>query len=438
MKNRSHYEYDAIVVGSGPGGATIARELAKAGKTVLILERGKDHRNLGKYKTALSILDKKGLGKTKEGMPILRALTTGGTSVIYSASAALPPPWLKTKYGVDTDPWIEQAKLETWFHKMPESLMGEASRQVMETANKIGFHWEPNTKHLDQGMFIKGRCCGANTHLGCTCGAKWTAREYLKQALEHGANLLTEAMCKEVIVENGKVKGVAALHLSGKWSVHHAKTVIVAAGGIGTPALLHKVGIEKAGEGCFMDPTVVVYGETPKPGIWQDPPVSVVSWEFHEKEGIRMGTIIEPRAMMALSLARKSPLKTGLAFGYKRTVGILIKAKDDLSGRIYPDGKVSKPLTDQDRKKLDKGVGVAREILKAMGCKDNDIGLTGVKGVHPSGTCRIGHVVDTNLATEVDGLYVCDASVFPEALDRPTVLTIVALGKRLAAHLLGK
>jgi choline dehydrogenase-like flavoprotein len=43
--------------------------------------------------------------------------------------------------------------------------------------------------------------------------------------------------------------------------------------------------------------------------------------------------------------------------------------------------------------------------------------------------------VDTDLATPVRNLYVCDASVFPEALDRPTVLTIVALGKRLAKHL---
>jgi choline dehydrogenase-like flavoprotein len=38
--------------------------------------------------------------------------------------------------------------------------------------------------------------------------------------------------------------------------------------------------------------------------------------------------------------------------------------------------------------------------------------------------------------TEVKTLFVCDASSFPEALDRPTVLTILALGKRLAAHVL--
>ena len=33
-------QYDAIVVGSGPGGATVAKELSQNQKKVLILERG--------------------------------------------------------------------------------------------------------------------------------------------------------------------------------------------------------------------------------------------------------------------------------------------------------------------------------------------------------------------------------------------------------------
>ena len=61
--------------------------------------------------------------------------------------------------------------------------------------------------------------------------------------------------------------------------------------------------------------------------------------------------------------------------------------------------------------------------------------MTPLRGTHPSGTVRIGTMLDENLQTEVPGLYVCDASVFPEALDRPTVLTIIGLGKRLAKHL---
>jgi choline dehydrogenase-like flavoprotein len=45
-------------------------------------------------------------------------------------------------------------------------------------------------------------------------------------------------------------------------------------------------------------------------------------------------------------------------------------------------------------------------------------------------------MLDANLQTEIENLYVCDASAFPAALARPTVLTILAMGQRLAAHLI--
>ncbi len=48
-------------------------------------------------------------------------------------------------------------------------------------------------------------------------------------------------------------------------------------------------------------------------------------------------------------------------------------------------------------------------------------------------------VVDENLETcRCQNLYICDASVVPEALDRPVVLMMIGLGRRLAGHLLGK
>jgi choline dehydrogenase-like flavoprotein len=45
-------------------------------------------------------------------------------------------------------------------------------------------------------------------------------------------------------------------------------------------------------------------------------------------------------------------------------------------------------------------------------------------------------VLSKELESQIPNLYACDASVFPEALDRPTVITIIALGKRLARHIL--
>jgi len=54
---------------------------------------------------------------------------------------------------------------------------------------------------------------------------------------------------------------------------------------------------------------------------------------------------------------------------------------------------------------------------------------------HPGGTAKIGDVVDTNLKTKLDHLYICDCSVIPQAWGLPPTLTLISLGKRLANHL---
>ncbi len=117
-------------------------------------------------------------------------------------------------------------------------------------------------------------------------------------------------------------------------------------------------------------------------------------------------------------------------------MGILVKVKDGLSGQVFPDGSVSKPLSEEDHGRLNKGIGVATEILQALGCPSNKIVVGEIKGAHPSGTCRIGRIVNNDLETQIKSLYVCDASVFPDALDRPTVMTIIGFGKRLSQHIL--
>ena len=77
-------------------------------------------------------------------------------------------------------------------------------------------------------------------------------------------------------------------------------------------------------------------------------------------------------------------------------------------------------------------------ILVEAGAKPDTLFMTPLRGTHPGSTARIGEVVGTDLQTEIGGLYVCDASVFPRALARPTVLTIIALAKRLAEQLVAR
>ncbi len=118
-----------------------------------------------------------------------------------------------------------------------------------------------------------------------------------------------------------------------------------------------------------------------------------------------------------------------------RLLGLMVKTRDDMVGRIYPDGTVSKPVTPADRKRLDDGAAVAKEILVKAGAAEKSFVVTKVQGAHPGGGAAIGTVVDKDMQTKLDGLFVCDASALPETPGLPPILTIVALAKRLGKAL---
>ncbi len=65
----------------------------------------------------------------------------------------------------------------------------------------------------------------------------------------------------------------------------------------------------------------------------------------------------------------------------------------------------------------------------------DSIFVSRLRGAHSSATVRLGEMVDADLQAAVRNLYVCGESVFPEALGRPTVFTIISLGRRLSGRL---
>ena len=113
----------------------------------------------------------------------------------------------------------------------------------------------------------------------------------------------------------------------------------------------------------------------------------------------------------------------------------MTKIADEPVGRVYPDGTVSKPVTERDRTRLQEGSAIAKEILIKAGADGGSIVVSKPQGGHPGGTAAIGRVVDGELQTEVDGLFVCDGSVLPAPPGAPPVLTIVSLAKWLAKRL---
>jgi choline dehydrogenase-like flavoprotein len=434
MSAQTILQANVIVVGSGPGGATVARQLAREGGNVLLLERGVDYRSrlyYGTYLGALIYADRMSLLFTKEGLNIIRPLMVGGATSMYCGCAAPPPDWLKDKYGIDIDQEVSETVEELGIAPLPPELRGRASTRIAQAAQALGYDWQPQLKFVSPER-SRSFDCGAKCMLGCRCGAKWNAAEYVDQAVAAGAGLVTRARVERVSIQDGRVVGVQG-KLAGKPFTARAETVVLAAGGIGTPRILHASGFAEAGAGMAMDTTVMVYGFVKERGIGNEPPMTW-SWE-NEEVGYMLSTLIDPWLLYPLITALKG-IKYPLYWPrWNNILGVMIKLKDEISGGVFPNGKISKPLTENDRERLALADQVCHQILIEAGADPATIFTTPLRGTHPSGTVRIGTMVDENLQTAIQGLYVCDASVFPEALGRPTVLTIIGLAKRLAKHL---
>lgn len=434
-KHSPSFEAEVVVVGSGPGGATVARQLAQAGMRVILLERGRDHRGkfyFGTYLGALLYTDRASLLFSREGLNIIRPLMTGGATSMYCGSAARPPAWFKEDYGIDLDVYAQETIDELSIAPLPAALRGAGATRLAEAAASIGLDWQPQPKFMSPSR-APNFDCGAHCMLGCRCRAKWSANEYIDQAVAAGCQLFTQAKVERVLIEGGSATGVEGIRAGKPFQVR-AEVVVLAAGGIGSPLILQQSGFPEAGQGLAMDPTLMVYGASEFPGIGHEPPMT---YGYEDLEhGYMLSTLIDPWLLYPLITALKG-LRYPLTWPrWNRTLGVMIKVTDEVAGEIVGEHDISKPLTERDQARFDHAIQVSRQILVRAGCAPDTIFTTPIRGTHPSATVRIGEMLDQDLQTRVKNLYVCDASVFPRALGRPTVLTIISLAKRLSAHLL--
>jgi choline dehydrogenase-like flavoprotein len=428
-------ETDVVVVGSGPGGATVARELSRRGKKVVICEAGKYHQRFGHTLFLLDMLDRKGLTFSKEGTWVVRPKTVGGASMVFSASAFRPPSWLKEKYGIDLEAEVDELYREIPIQPLPDHLIGPAAASIMQAARGLGLEWNPLDKWIrpEKCRPNCGRCS-----LGCGVeGAKWTAREFVEEARGYGARLLLRTSVDRVLLENGKAVGVRARGPAG-WLDILAETVVLSAGGQGTPPILQRAGLFDAGQGFFADPLWFVSGVSHTRGSMYDIPMT--AGVNLAQDGIVMTDFMLPPILITTLLGfagARGWVSLPKVANIRRTLTIMIKVRDGLLGRVNMDESFSKPIDDPTWWKLNKGAVMAEEILLRAGVKREDIFKTAVIASHPGGTVRIGHLLDAQCRTPIESCYCLDTSVLPEAWGLPPTVTVAALAKRLAKHLCG-
>ncbi len=422
-------EKDFIVVGSGPGGATIAKELSQRNKKVLILEWGDNAPLTGSFRQGAKTLlfPGKSMLFTPQMLGLVRGITTGGSSVHYYATSFPVPFEMLKSYGIDITEEVKELRAELPVAPLKDEMVGPMSTRLMESAQDLGYNWKKLDKFMYQDKWKPEYGFG---HYGDPHQVKWSARMYIEEAVEKGANIISNAKVNTVLFEGKKAVGVEFTKGQKRYKAFAPK-IIISAGGIGTPIILRESGIKKAGYDFFFDPLIGVRG-TVKDIEVPTSEIPMTAGVHMEDEGYMMTDMAHPFATTAMFAA--GVFKFQKMFSRPKTLQIMVKAKDELGGKLTDSGGVRKILDKNEKQKLWKGYERAKEILKNAGAKD--IFKTQYLAAHPGGTVKIGDLVDSDLMTEYDNLYVCDCSVIPEAWGMPPTTTLIGLGKRLSKHLL--
>jgi len=391
----------AVIVGSGAGGATVAKELATRGLEVVLVERGPiiDEREAAQHYANLST-----------AVELMRTVCLGGTTLVSAGNGVRVLEDELAALGIDLRAEFGETEAELGVRPLPESHLGDGTRRIMAAADHLGLAVKRMPKFIDPARCVP---CGKCTS-GCPTGAKWTALDYLRAAEQHGAKILTSTPVESVLIKDGTAVGVRC-----KERMIAGDVVVLAAGALETPRLLQRAGLPTS-HSLFVDTFVTIGGILP---------------------GIKQNREIPMNALMPFKQFMLAPhysshlvrrmRERSRAVEPEDMLGIMVKIRDEPQGEVT-DGVQKKEITNHDAALLAEGAAIAGALLEHTGVEPTTVVTTPLRGAHPGGTARIGEAVDRTLATAVSGLYLADASVLPAAPGAPPILTIVALAKYLA------
>ena len=397
-----------VIVGTGAGGGILARELALDGKPVTILEKGP----YIKSKDAFNYYD-----KYSEDVDLLTTTCIGGATIVSMSNMVRALDEELLDYDIDLTEAYEYVEDLVGVHQLDDSHIGKGTQAFLNAGYELGLNTLKMPKAIREKDCVQcGKCA-----FGCPSDAKWSGKDFVDEAVEAGATLITEAEVTEVLNEDGKVSAVKYLK-DGAEQLIEADKVILSAGAIGSTLILRKSGFDQAGREIFFDPFVSVGGYLK---------------DINFNTEVQMAGLIIGENFV-LSPHFSSFIRANIPDDNvtdKDILSIMVKTADECKGYVTDDGDVVKINTITDIRYLAEGTATAGFVLEKAGVDPKTIGSTVYRGAHPGGTAKIGEIVDSNLETEINDLYVCDASVLPISPGKPPILTILALAKRLADYL---
>lgn len=485
---------EVLVVGSGPGGAVVAKELAEAGRDVILVEEGpplgvEDFRQEAGESLARTL--REGGMRAARGrmlIPTMQAIALGGGSVVNSAICARSPAWVFDKWAERTGtaaitldallPHYQRVERLLGVAPTPVEVQGERNLRFKRGCDALGLSSEPTHRNV-RGCRGSGEC-----FTGCRNRAKMsTDISYVPAAIRAGARVFTSVRAEHLLVSGRRAAGMRGRTIEpftwreGAPVEIRAKLVVLAAGCMATPLILLRSGAANSsghvGNELQLHPGLAIMAVFPDPiDPWEGATQGYHSLHFLE-QGIKLEVLWSPPAV----LAARFP---GFGHDYQRHLRTynrmapfdVIIAAEQSRGTVRPkrgswDPDVRFDYAPRDVEKIQRGLGILSDICWAAGAASILPGLHGVPDEltspeeaeilkskrldgrdtitaanHAFGTARMsrrprdGVVDEEGRCHDLDNVYVADTSIFPGSPAVNPMLTCMALADRVACGII--
>lgn len=478
-------ECDVVIVGTGAGGAPLARGLAARGYAVVLLEEGGHHTRRdfdGNALGAVRSLYRGGGTMAALGnaaIPLFMGKTTGGSTTVNSGTCFRTPDdvlagWSRELGVAELSPerlapHFESVERALMVAPSPMEVLGGNARVVARGASRLGWEHAPLPRNAP-GCDGQGVCV-----FGCPTDAKRsTLVSYLPRALQSGAMMFTGARVDRMLTRAGRAHGVIAEARREDGRVVRlrveSRVVVVSGGAVPTPVLLLRNGLAngsgEVGRNLSLHPASFGLGRfEERIDGFRAVPQGYGVHAFRDR-GLMLEGLFVPPDILAASTPRVGQAWAEVVGEMEHLAAFGFMIRDRSRGRVRVMG--GKPLVTywlgrQDKALVLEGHARVAEIMLAAGAREARPGVSdhpvlrsrrelerfvseaprryrsfelGLSAYHPLGTCRMGSdprrsvVRGDHRCHDVDGLYVVDGSVFPGPPGVNPQVTIMALAEQ--------